>query len=95
MNKKNLTLGLATLLLTAGLALPAQAQDTDDSVWGWLSFLWRGWSGILVPAAEETPFEREILPAGVAADPFGRVRLLSSTIAPDQSDAGVSADPFG
>lgn len=96
MSTKKLSIGLVVVLLTAGLALPAQAQKDDDFVWGWLNVLWQGWFGIETPVSTGGEVDHEILPVGVAADPFGRVRLVATPPpSADSTDAGVTADPFG
>lgn len=98
MSTKKLSTGLAVVVLTAGLALPVQAQKNELSPWGWLSLFWQGWFGFATPAAPSagSELDRQVLPAGQAADPFGRLQLVAPTpAASDETDAGNAADPFG
>jgi|CXWL01.1.fsa_nt_gi hypothetical protein len=97
MSMKKLSTGLAVVVLTAGLALPAQAQRNELSPWGWLTLFWQGWFGVGAPAPTSgQDLDHQVLPAGQAADPFGRLQLVAPVpAATDETDAGNAADPFG
>lgn len=94
MSTKKLSAGLAIAVLTAGLALPAQAQKEEAGALSWLGWFWN-WFGVTA-TTETGNVEHERLEAGVAADPFGRTRLvIPGETETDDADAGVAADPFG